>query len=130
MMSWPSSTVDAIGFSTSTWMPRSMQVSAISRCRWVGAAMVTASTPRSSSASTSLTAGQPSAVPTKRLGAVGIGNADQAHAGNSARTRAWFEPMVPTPMTPIRKSGPASLFAACNMKMAPSTLLKSAHLLT
>ena len=44
-MARPSSTVDAIGFSTRIWMPRAAQSSAISRCRCVGAAMVTASTP-------------------------------------------------------------------------------------
>ncbi len=40
-----SSTVEAIGFSTMMWMPRAAQSIAMSRCRWVGAAMVTASTP-------------------------------------------------------------------------------------
>ena len=43
----PSSMVEAIGFSTRIWMPRAAQSTAMSRCRWVGAAMVTASTPRS-----------------------------------------------------------------------------------
>ena len=44
-MSRPSSTVEATGFSTRMWMLRAMQASAISWCRWVGAAIVTASTP-------------------------------------------------------------------------------------
>ena len=65
MMARPSSTVGAIGFSTRMWMPREAQSSAMSRCRWVGAAMVTASTPRSIRPSTSLKAAQPSAPATK-----------------------------------------------------------------
>ena len=44
-----------------------MQQSANSRCRWVGAAMVTASTPSASSGSTPLNAGQPSARETEIL---------------------------------------------------------------
>ena len=76
-----SSTVEAIGFSTMMWMPRAAQSIAMSRCRCVGAAMVTASTPWPSNAvgivksSTTELAGNSLAAL-----AVGIGDADQFYA--------------------------------------------------
>ena len=78
MISRPSSTVEAIGFSTMTWTPRAMQASAISWCRWVGAAMVTASTLRSSS-SLDLADGLAAERAGDEIGlpAVGIGDADE-----------------------------------------------------
>ena len=74
----PSSTEEAIGFSTRTWTPRAMQVSAMSRCRCVGAAMVMAST---SEVEQFLDVGDGRAA--ERAGdeigllAIGIGDADQ-----------------------------------------------------
>src|SRR6478735_6734219 len=116
MMARPSSTEGAIGFSTSTCTPRSMQQSANSRCRWVGAAMVTASTPAASSGSTPLNSGQPSARETKsRCLPSGSATPTSLTPGKSANTRAWLLPMTPTPTTPTRSGRPASRLAACTM---------------
>src|SRR5262249_34780255 len=116
VMARPSPTDGAIGFSTSTCTPRLMQVSASSRCRWVGAAMVSASTPAASSASTSPTAVQPSAPDTKsRCLRSGSATPTSLTPGRSANTRAWLVPMTPKPPTPPRSSPSASSFADCLM---------------
>src|SRR5262249_481864 len=116
MIAWPSSTEGAIGFSTSTCTPRSMQQNANSRCKWVGAAMVTASTPFASSGSTPLNAGQPSARETKsRCLLSGSATQTSLTPGRSAKTRAWLLPMTPTPTTPTRSRRSASRFPACTM---------------
>src|SRR5712691_571174 len=116
MMARPSSTDGAIGFSTRTCTPRSMHRSASSRCRCVGAAMVTASTPSASSPSTQPNAAQPSAPDTKsHCLRSGSATPTSRTPGRSANTRAWLLPMTPTPTTPTRSSPSASPFADCLM---------------
>ena len=91
-----------------------MQISAMSRCRCVGAAMVTASTPRSGEQR--LDALDCRAAQCARneltLGAVGVSHADQLHAGQiPASTRAWLLPITPAPITPTRNARFTSVFA-------------------
>src|SRR6266700_6235998 len=116
MIARPSSTDEAIGFSTRTCTPRLMQLSARSRCRWVGAAMVTASTPAASRPSTSVCPGQPSA-PVTKLRCLRSGSATPTSRtpGRSAKTRAWLLPITPTPTTPTRSRRSASRVATCTM---------------
>jgi len=91
----PSSTVDAIGFSTRTWMPRSMQRIAKSRCRWVGAAMVMASTPPDSRAVHLGVAGAVERTADElALLAIGIHNPGELDPRRSAKTRAWLLPIT------------------------------------
>src|SRR3984893_14581256 len=100
----PSSTVGAIGFSTRRSIPASMQSSAIELGRWVGAATITASSPRPISVLWSATASQWSALAIfiARLRS-GSAMATSSTPGSSASTRAWFEPMTPTPIMPKRR---------------------------
>src|SRR5262245_46793689 len=93
-----------------------MQQSASSRCRCVGAAMVTASTPSASSRSTPLNARHPSASETKwRWLSSGSATPTSFTPGRSAKTRAWLLPITPTPTTPTRSRRSASRVATCTM---------------
>src|SRR5579863_8693473 len=116
-----SSTVEAIGFSTITWMPCAAHAIAMSRCRCVGAAMVTASTPWRNSASASSKAAQPILRATvSRRWRSGSATPTRFTPGNSDRTRAWLLPITPTPTTPTRNVSAPNFRASLMTQKAPS----------
>src|SRR5678816_3552712 len=94
-MARASSSVAAMGFSTSTWIPRSRSGQTTAWCAEVGTATETASTSAGSSSALA-SAGTPS---------------------GSATPRAWCRPRCPTPTTAARSGAPAR--AAALAALAP-----------
>ena len=106
-------------------MPRAAQAMAMSRCRWVGAAMVTASTPRSIRPSRSAKAVHLRLRATcSRVLRSGSTTPTSKTPGSSASTRAWFEPITPTPTTPIRNAPCAPAFSASRIERSPTQPLR------
>ena len=97
-----SSSVTAMGFSISAWMPRASTCCATAKCDGVGTTIVTAST-TSSSASSESKARTPSSSATCAARS-GRDSWKPAKSGpcRSRRIRMWWCPSPPAPMTPVR----------------------------